>query len=130
MFFIVLAKMKGELTPEFRKATQKTLKNPPSGLKIHNVFWTLGQYDFVIIYEAPNEKEALKIARAPEGTEVSEPKVEVVEEKLPEPPIERVEVKETDSFQAQQENPQEISQNTEESQSTEIVAEGEEKQET
>jgi hypothetical protein len=57
--------------------------------------------------------------------EVSEPKVEVVEEKLPEPPIERVEVKETDSFQAQQENPQ----NTEKSQSTETVAEGEEKQE-
>jgi hypothetical protein len=64
-----------------------------------------------------------------ERTEVSEPKVEVVEEKLPEPPIERVEVKETDSFQAQQENPPETSQNTEESQSTETIAEGEEKQE-
>jgi hypothetical protein len=63
-------------------------------------------------------------------TEVSEPKVEVVEEKLPEPPIERVEVKETDSFQAQQENKQETSQSTEESQSTETVAEGGEKQET
>ena len=63
-------------------------------------------------------------------TEVSEPKVEVVEEKLSEPPIERVEVKETDSFQAQRENPQETSQNTEESQSTETIAEGEEKQET
>jgi len=63
-------------------------------------------------------------------TEVSEPKVEVVEEKLPEPPIERVEVKETDSFQAQKENPPETSQNTEESQPTETIAEGEEKQET
>jgi hypothetical protein len=59
-------------------------------------------------------------------TEVSEPKVEVVEEKLPEPPIERVEVRETDSFQAQQET----SQSAEESQSTETVAEGGEKQET
>ena len=70
-------------------------------------------------------------------TEVSQPKVEVVEEtvsvveeKLPEPPVEPVEVKEVDSFQAQQENPQETSQSTEESQSTEKVAEGEEKQET
>ena len=62
--------------------------------------------------------------------EVSQPKVEVVEEKLPESPIERVEVKETDSFQAQQENKQETSQSTEESQSTETVAEGGEKQET
>jgi hypothetical protein len=70
-----------------------------------------------------------KIEPQPEETEVSEPKVEVVEEKLPEPPVERVEVKETDSFQAQQENPQETSQSAEESQSTEKVVEGEEKQE-
>ncbi len=70
-----------------------------------------------------------KIEPQPGETEVSEPKVEVVEEKLPEPPVERVEVKETDSFQAQQENPQETSQGTEESQSTKAVAEGEEKQE-
>jgi hypothetical protein len=62
-------------------------------------------------------------------TEVSEPKVEVVEEKLPEPPVEPVEVKEVDSFQAQQENQQETSQSTKESQSTETVAEGKEKQE-
>jgi len=71
-----------------------------------------------------------KIEPQPEETEVSEPKVEVVEEKLPEPPVERVEVKEADSFQAQQENPQETSQGTGESQSTEKVAEGEEKQES
>ena len=69
--------------------------------------------------------------------EVSQPKVEVVEEtvsvveeKLSESPVEPVEVKEVDSFQAQQENKQETSQSTEESQSTETVAEGEEKQET
>jgi len=58
-------------------------------------------------------------------TEVSEPKVEVVEEKLSESPVEPVEVKEVNSFQAQQET----SQSTEESQSTEKVAEGKEKQE-
>jgi hypothetical protein len=62
-------------------------------------------------------------------TEVSEPKVEVVEEKLSESPVEPVDVKEVDSFQAQQENKQETSQSTEESQSTETVAEGKEKQE-
>jgi len=64
MFFIVLAKMRGEITPEFREATQKTLRSPPPGLKIHNVFWTLGQYDFVIIYEAATEKEAIKLGTA------------------------------------------------------------------
>jgi hypothetical protein len=68
--------------------------------------------------------------------EVSQPKVEVVEEtvsvveeKLSESPVEPVEVKEADSFQAQQENKQETSQSAEESQSTK-VAEGEKKQET
>jgi len=62
MFFVTLAKMRGKMTPAFRVATRKTLKSPPPGLKIHNVFWTLGQYDFVILYEAPNEKEAVKMA--------------------------------------------------------------------
>jgi len=62
MFFIVLGKLRGKITPEFIKATQKTCKNPPPGIKYHNVFWTLGQYDFVIIYEAPDEKKAMKWA--------------------------------------------------------------------
>jgi uncharacterized protein with GYD domain len=61
MLFIVLAKLKGKITPEFREATQKALKTPPPDLKIHNVFWTLGQYDYVIIYEAASEKEAMKM---------------------------------------------------------------------
>jgi uncharacterized protein with GYD domain len=62
MFFISLVKTRGELTPEFGKATEMVLKSPPPWLKIHNVFWTLGEYDFVIIYEAPDEKAALKAA--------------------------------------------------------------------
>ncbi len=62
MLFVTLAKLRGKLTPAFTEATQRTLKSPPPGLKIHNVFWTLGQYDFVIIYEASNEKEAMKMA--------------------------------------------------------------------
>lgn len=61
MYFIVLAKMRGEITPEFQEATQKALTNPPPGLQIHNVFWTLGEYDFVIIYEAPSEKAAIML---------------------------------------------------------------------
>ena len=64
MFFIVLAKLRGKITAEFRAANQKAMKSPPPGIKIHNVFWTLGQYDYVIIYEAPNEKEAMKMGIA------------------------------------------------------------------
>jgi hypothetical protein len=72
----------------------------------------------------------------PESVEVSQPEVEVVEEpvsdveeKLPEPPAEPIEVSETDSFETPQENPQETLQSTEESQWTETEAEGEENQE-
>ena len=61
MFFIVLAKLKGKISPAFMEATEKALKSPPPELNIHNVFWTLGQYDFVIIYEAPSEKAAIKM---------------------------------------------------------------------
>ena len=62
MFFVTLGKMKGKITKEFVETTQKSCKNPPPGIKYHKVFWTLGQYDFVIILEAPDEKEALKWA--------------------------------------------------------------------
>jgi uncharacterized protein with GYD domain len=64
VFFIVLAKIRGEMTTEFREMNQKAIANPPPGIKIHNVFCTLGQYDFVIIYEAPSEKEAMKMGAA------------------------------------------------------------------
>jgi uncharacterized protein with GYD domain len=56
MIFITLAKMKDRLLPTFRS----TLAKPPSYLQVHNVFWTLGQYDFVVVYEARNETEAMK----------------------------------------------------------------------
>ena len=64
----------------------------------------------------------------PENVEVPQPEVEVVEEpvsemeeKLPEPPEEPVEASEMDSFQTPQEN-------TEETQSTETEAEGDEEE--
>ena len=62
ILFITLAKIRGKITPTFLEATQKALKAPPPGINIHNILWTLGQYDFVVIYEAPNEKEAMKMA--------------------------------------------------------------------
>ena len=64
MFFVVLAKLRGKITPAFIEATEKALKSPPTGVKINNVFWTLGEYDFVIMYEAPNEKEAIIMGTA------------------------------------------------------------------
>jgi len=60
MFFITLAKLRGAIDEEFSKKTEQFMKNPPAGVKIHNVFYALGRYDIVILYEAPSEKEALK----------------------------------------------------------------------
>ena len=60
MFFVALMKMKGKMTKAFLEATQNSCKSPPPGIKYHSVFCTLGQYDFIITFEAPNEKEAMK----------------------------------------------------------------------
>ena len=60
MFFVALLKMKGKVTRAFVEVTQNSCQSPPPGIKYHSVFFTLGQYDFVITFEAPDEKEAMK----------------------------------------------------------------------
>ena len=61
MFFVALLKLKGKLTQAAVESMENSCKNPPPGIKYQNVFFTLGQYDFVIIFEAPDEKEAMKL---------------------------------------------------------------------
>jgi uncharacterized protein with GYD domain len=61
MLFVALMKIKGKVTPALIEATQKACKNPPEGIKYQSVLCTLGQYDFVITFEAPDEKEAMKL---------------------------------------------------------------------
>ena len=59
MFFVTLAKMRGAMDEEFSKKTSQFLAKPPAGIKIHQVLYTLGRYDILILYEAPSEKEAM-----------------------------------------------------------------------
>lgn len=59
MWFITLARMKGATNKESEEKANKFLANPPPGVKIHNVFYTLGRYDLAIAYEAPTEKDAM-----------------------------------------------------------------------
>lgn len=59
MFFITLAKLRGAIDEAFSKKSEPFIKNPATGVKIHNVFYTLGQYDIAIVYEAPSEKDAM-----------------------------------------------------------------------
>jgi uncharacterized protein with GYD domain len=42
------------------EATERMEGFKQKGIKVLNWYWTLGRYDVVIVFEAPNEKEALK----------------------------------------------------------------------
>ena len=65
MIFISLGKMRKkpskELTGQATKVMDE-LKN--RGIKIIGWYWTLGRYDTAVIFEAENEKEALKMSLA------------------------------------------------------------------
>jgi uncharacterized protein with GYD domain len=60
MLFVTLGRLRTKPTKEFLDMADKTMKNPPPDVKVHNVFWTLGRYD-IIIHEAPSEKEAMRM---------------------------------------------------------------------
>jgi len=63
LIFIMLGKVKTkpskENTSEFTKMLSDLKKR---GIKILGFYWTLGRYDGVIIFEAPSEKDAMKLA--------------------------------------------------------------------
>ena len=42
--------------------TERIEEFKKKGIKILNWYWTLGRYDTVVVFEAANEKEALKFA--------------------------------------------------------------------
>ena len=60
MIFISLIKFrrKAKDVAEFGK---KLMQNLPEGVKILDSYWTLGRFDAVWIYEAPNEKVAMQL---------------------------------------------------------------------
>jgi len=60
MIFIALIKFrkKAKDVAEFGK---KLMQNLPEGVKMIGSYWTLGRYDAVWIYEAPNEKTAVQL---------------------------------------------------------------------
>ena len=43
-------------------ATEKVEEFKKKGINILNWYWTLGRYDTVVVFEAANEKEALKFS--------------------------------------------------------------------
>ena len=61
MYFVVLAKFKKKPTKEVIAQNMKMLEmGAKEGVKNHGIYWTLGRYDAVGIFEAPNEKVAME----------------------------------------------------------------------
>ena len=63
MYFISLLKFKKQPNKAFMAETQKRLDaDTKDGIKFLGIYWTLGRYDAVALYEAPSEKAAMKMA--------------------------------------------------------------------
>ncbi len=62
MIFISLNKLRRkptkELIAEFDRIRERATKD---GVKFLSSYWTLGRYDTIHIFEAPNEKTAMKV---------------------------------------------------------------------
>jgi uncharacterized protein with GYD domain len=65
LIFISLIKDKERPTKEtIAKANKLMEKMSKEGIKVHEAYWTLGRFDTVFIFEAPDEKTAMKATLA------------------------------------------------------------------
>lgn len=63
MYFITLVKFKKKMDREFSERNRKRLESEEKqGIRFHGIYWTLGKYDSVAIFEAPDEKTAIRMA--------------------------------------------------------------------
>jgi uncharacterized protein with GYD domain len=62
MLFIALVKFKTKLSKEVVAHNLKDIESDTKGQIRHmGVYWTLGRYDTVVLFEAPNEKVAMNM---------------------------------------------------------------------
>jgi uncharacterized protein with GYD domain len=60
MYFISLVKFKGMPTRDAIAANLKRMAaEEKTGIRYHSIFWTLGPYDAILTFEAPDEKAAM-----------------------------------------------------------------------
>jgi uncharacterized protein with GYD domain len=63
MLFIALAKFKKKLSKEIVAENLKDIEDDTKGqVRYLGIYWTLGRYDTVVLFEAPNEKVAMNMA--------------------------------------------------------------------
>ncbi len=60
MLFITLIRFKKKVR-DVVEVGKKLMENLPPGVKIIGTYWTLGRFDGVWVYEAPSEKDPIKI---------------------------------------------------------------------
>ena len=63
MLFIALAKFKKKLSKEVIAENMLDIEADTKGqVRYLGIYWTLGRYDTVVLFEAPNEKVAMNMA--------------------------------------------------------------------
>lgn len=73
-----MCKSRGKPTKESTgKATKLVERFQKEGGKIHGLYWTLGRYDTIVIFEAKDEKAAMKLCLAVSNTDSTETLVAV-----------------------------------------------------
>ena len=82
MIFISFGRFKKKPAKEVSAHVTKMLEEnvKKKGMKILGFYWTLGRYDTVLILEAPNEKEAMKISIEAADTVTTETMVAIPRE--------------------------------------------------
>lgn len=62
MLFIAMAKFKKPLTKEVVEQNMKDIESDTNGqIRYQGIWWTLGKYDTVVMFEAPDEKAAINM---------------------------------------------------------------------
>lgn len=62
MLFIGMAKFKKQLTKDVVEQNMKDIESDTKGeIKYLGIWWTLGKYDTVVMFEAPDEKAAMNM---------------------------------------------------------------------
>ena len=60
MLFIALVKFSKKLTKDVVEQNLKDIEDDTKGqIKYRGIYWTLGKYDTVVLFEAPDEKAAI-----------------------------------------------------------------------
>ena len=62
MLFIALAKFRMKLTDDIIAQNIRDIeKDTEDGIQYRGIYWTLGRYDTVVIFDAPDEKVAMNM---------------------------------------------------------------------